>query len=367
MTWHHLNYLLGLHQMGHEVWFLEDSGSYAIPYNPKTWSVDVDSSYGRQYLIDTFNVYGLPLRWCYYSEFEDQYYGMTRQELNDLLKSADLLLCVSAVTPLRDGRPRPRRTCVIDTDPVFTQLRMERDPQFLEYYRSFDHAATFARLIGQPCCPLPLHGLDWIPTNQPLALEHWPVVRAASRRFTTIGRWEHSSERHVEHRGRKYLSSKGVEWMKLIDLPRHTSWELHLGMQQFHGPVRERFEAHGWKLFDPEQASESCQSFQAFIQQSAGELTVAKEIYAGLPSGWFSDRSACYLASGRPVITQESGFSRWLPVGQGLFSFNTMEEASAALRAIDQDYATHARAARAIAERFFDARTVLQDLLDHVM
>jgi hypothetical protein len=159
MTWHHLNYLLGLHELGHEVWFLEDSGSYSYPYNPTTWQSGIDSSYGRAYLERTFAEYGLPpRRYCYYSQFEDQHYGLSKDELHDLLRRADLMLCVSGVTPIRADRPRARRTVVIDTDPVFTQLRMRTDEAFLGYYRQFDAVATFGRLIGTPGCPLPTHG-----------------------------------------------------------------------------------------------------------------------------------------------------------------------------------------------------------------
>src|SRR6202451_364933 len=135
MTWHHLNYLLGLAELGHEVWFLEDSGSYSYPYNPVAWQTSADSTYGREYLERTFARYGLPKRYCYYSQFEDAHYGLSAVELNELLQRADLLLCVSGVTPMRDHRPRPRRTAVIDTDPVFTQLRMMHNAELGDYYR----------------------------------------------------------------------------------------------------------------------------------------------------------------------------------------------------------------------------------------
>jgi hypothetical protein len=366
MTWHHLNYLLGLHELGHEVWFLEDSGSYSLPYNPTTWKCEADSTYGRAYLQRTFARYGLPLRYCYYSQFQNEYYGLNRLELNDLLKRADLLLCVSGVTPMREDRPRPRRSAVIDTDPVFTQLRMSHDAEFLRYYRQFDSVATFGRLIGTDLCPLPTHGINWIATNQPIALRHWPVVATNSRRFTTVGKWEHTIERHLEFNGQKYLASKGVEWMKVIDLPRRTQWELAIGMSTMSPAAKQQFTEHGWQLLDPEAATISCESYQGFIQNSAGEFTVAKEIYAGLPSGWFSDRSAAYLASGRPVVTQASGFDRWLPTGDGLFSYNTIDDAADALDKISAAYAHHSAAARRLAERYFDSNAVLTELLDRV-
>ena len=367
MTWHHLNYLLGLHEMGHEVWFLEDSGEHALPYNPATWTCEPNPTYGIAYLKRTFTEYGLPPRWCYYSQFWDTYYGLQKAELNDLLSRADLLLCVSGVTPIRPERPRPRRMAVIDTDPVFTQLRMTDDAALRAYYRTFDAAATFGTEIGKPHCPLPTHGFDWIATNQPVALKHWPVTATRSKRFSTIGKWEHSVERHVELQGRRYLSSKGVEWMKMLDLPAHTKWRMTMGMQAMPVDVRGQFEVHGWRFTDAEAATISCRAFGDFLRGSAGEFTVAKEIYSGLPSGWFSDRSSAYLASGRPVVTQASGFDRWLPTGEGLFSFDSLDSAASALNTIAVDYARHSRAARAIAERYMDASKVLQSLLDRVM
>ena len=367
MTWHHLNYLLGLHDLGHEVYFLEDSGSFSIPYNPLTWTSEVDSLYGRRYLERTFARYGLPPRYCYYSQFEDTHYGLTKGELDDVLKRADLMICVSGVTPLRSDRPKVKKTVVIDTDPVFTQLRMRHDADFLSYYRQFDAAATFGRLIGTDACPLPTHGIPWIGTNQPVALRHWPVTPATSRAFTTIGKWEHSSDRNLEYDGRKYHSSKGVEWMKLKGLPAMVKWDMTLGMAGMPGKVAGDFAGSGWKIADPEKASMSCEAFQQFIADSAGEFTVAKEVYAGLPSGWFSDRSSVYLASGRPVVTQDSGFDKWLPTGEGLFSFRTPDEAAQALNAIDRDYARHSAAARRIAETHLDSGKVLSELIEKVL
>ena len=368
MTWHHLNYLLGFHEMGHEVWFLEDSTEWYWPYDPTTGKCSADSSYGRAYLERTLAEYGLPAgRYCYYSQFEDKHYGLTRDGLHDLLRRADLMLCVSGVTPVRPDRPRPRRLAVIDTDPVFTQLKLAEDAWLRDYYRRFDAVATFGRLIGTPQCPLPTHGIDWIATNQPIALHHWPVAEVTSDAFTTIGKWEHATERAVEFEGRRYLSSKGVEWTKLLDLPRRTRWSLRPAMQGVPSETRELFEQHGWSFTDAERATLSPRAFGDFIRGSAGELTVAKEIYSGLPSGWFSDRSAAYLASGRPVVTQDSGFDRWLPTGQGLFSFRTIDEAANALEAIAADYAHHSAAARRVAEEHFDARRVLRDLMDAIL
>jgi hypothetical protein len=367
MTWHHLNYLLGLHALGHEVWFLEDSGEYALPYNPKTHACEVDSAFGRAYLEHTFGQYALPPRYCYYSQFEGRHYGATRDELHGVLARADLLVCVSGVTPLRPDRPRPRRTLAIDTDPVYTQLRMSHDAHFADYWRSFDQVATFGRLVGTDDCPLPAHGLPWIATHQPVSLAHWPAVEPREvKRFTTIGKWEHATDRAVTFNGARLLSSKAPEWLNVIDLPTRTRTPLTLAMESMPGEVKQAFESRGWTWADAEAATSTTQAYRAFVAESAGEFTVAKQIYAAVPSGWFSDRSACYLATGRPVVTQATGFEKWLPVGEGLMSFATVDEAAAALDEIAGDPARHAREARSIAERYFDSRTVLTELLDAV-
>jgi hypothetical protein len=366
MTWHHLNYLLGLQSLGHEVWFLEDSGSYSVPYNPTIQQCNPDPAYGLNYLKNTFESVGIPLQYCYYSQFWDTHYGLGRDELADLLRQADLLLCISGVTPLRDDRPRPRRTAVIDTDPVFTQLRMRDNEEFHRYYQSFDAIATFGTLVGTPGCPLPTGGLNWIPTIQPIALDHWPVVPTDSRRFTTIGKWEHGG-RDVEFAGQRYRSSKEPQWRNMIDLPRRVPWQMEAAMQSMPQDVQAQFESRGWSLADPEPISISPAAFRQYIQHSAGEFTVAKEIYTALPSGWFSDRAACYLASGRPVVTQPSGFESWLPTGQGLFACQTPDQAADALNQIAQDYPAHSQAARRLAETHFHAKKVLAELIERIM
>jgi hypothetical protein len=155
--------------------------------------------------------------------------------------------------------------------------------------------------------------------------------------------------------------------MKMLDLPNHVTWKMTMGMLSMPPETAANFISHGWKLVDAEKSTLSCESFSNFIRDSAGEFTVAKEIYAGLPSGWFSDRSSAYLASGRPVVTQASGFDRWLPTGEGLFSFQTMQEAADALNRIAGDYPRHSAAARRIAEEHFDSKKVLVELLDRIM
>lgn len=362
MTWHHLNYLLGLIELGHDVTYLED-GAFLPPFDPATGNTG-DARYGLNYLSQTFaNCDIAYVPWHY--RFGSVVGGISIEEINRRLREADLLICVSGITPL-DWYDRPRRTLVIDTDPVFTQLRMSQDARFLTYYKSFTHVATFGRLIGTADSPLPTHGIDWIPTNQPIVRKYWPETPIASRAFTTIGKWEHTADRTVEFGGRHFGSTKATEWLNLLKLPSSTDLEMRMAMADVPQQTRTAFEKQGWHFDDPVAASRTPGEFAKFIQNSAGEFTVAKEIYAGVPSGWFSDRSACYLMSGRPVVTQSSGFEKWLPCGEGLFSFRTLDDASAALREISIAPQKHGDTARRIAEKYFDSASVLSELLTRV-
>jgi hypothetical protein len=362
MSWHHLNYLLGLRSLGHQVTFLED-GAFLPPFDPQTGNAG-DPTYGIDYLRRSFHALGLDIPWHY--RFGNLSFGLSIDDLQATLRTADLFIAVSGITPIA-WYDLPRRTLVIDTDPVYTQVRLTHDPSFLDYYRSFTHRATFGRLIGTPHSRLPTADLDWIPTQQPIALEYWPVTPLDPQgRFSTLGKWDHSADRVIEFMGRKIPSSKSREYENLIDLPSQTHAPLELCMASMPDADAVRYRKFGWSIGDPGTPSKSVESYRAYIQHSLGEFTVVKTLYAAEPSGWFSDRSAAFLASGRPVVTQRSGFEHWLPTGVGLFDFSSPHEAAHALMQIVKDPTHHARAARKIAEDHFDARTVLTDLLARV-
>ncbi len=370
MTWHHLNYLLGLLELGHDVTYLEDGANH--PSFDPIHNTHGDPTYGLAYLRDTFAHYNIRAPWHYrYGKIAE---GLSIDEMQTRLREADLFIAVSGVTPI-DWYDLPKRTLVIDTDPVFTQLKMSQGDWLTSYFKRFTHVATFGRLIGTSASPLPTHGFDWIPTNQPVALNHWPATdlpasglfTPGSGLLTTVGKWEHTRDRVVTFAGKNYASDKSGEYEKLIDLPHRVGTPIEMRMAALDEPSRKKFEQGGWTFGDPVAATISCRSFQDWIRDSLGEFTVAKSIYSGLPSGWFSDRSACFLASGRPVITQFSGFENWIDgVGEGLLGFATPDEAAAAVRAVLTNPQKHARAAREIAERYFDAKRVLGELLDRV-
>lgn len=363
MTWHHLNYLLGLIDLGHEVTYLEDGANH--PSFDPIRNTHGDPTYGLSYLRETFERYGIRVPWHYrYGTIAE---GLSIDEMATRLREADLFIAVSGVTPI-DWYDLPKRSLVIDTDPVFTQLKMSEGDWLTSYYRRFSHVATFGRLIGTSDSPLPTHGFDWIPTNQPIALKHWPASDVPKNGvLTTVGKWEHTRDRVVEFAGRQYASDKSGEYEKLVTLPKIVGAPIEMRMAALDDASRKRFEQGGWSFGDPVAATISCSAYQDWIRASLGEFTVTKSIYSGLRSGWFSDRSACFLASGRPVITQSSGFGSWIASdGEGLLGFSTRDEAANAISAVMKEPIRHGRSARRIAERYFSSRVVLTDLLDRV-
>ncbi|HLC20852.1 MAG TPA: hypothetical protein VJM10_01930, partial [Candidatus Methylomirabilis sp.] len=213
---------------------------------------------------------------------------------------------------------------------------------------------------------VPLNGLHakYQKTRQPIDLDLWPVAYdAEARYFTTIGNYRQSGN-DVEYNGELYRWSKHHEWERFLELPRRTAQPFELAMKPDDPADRERLEAHGWHLVSPfEMSLDVFGSYMAYFRRSRAEFTVAKDQNVRLRSGWFSERDACYLACGKPVVAQDTGFSHILPTGEGLFAFTTMDEALAAIDAINSDYRRHCEAARAIAEEYFEARMVAARLL----
>ena len=232
MTWHHLNYLLGLKSLGHDVWFLEDSGDYLMPFNPARNINDVDSSYGRAYLERCLGRFGLSGRWCYYSQFENKFYGLSESALDRLCRRADLFLNVSTVNLLRPMYAQVRQKVAIDTDPVFTQIRLAKGDDYLRrLYSGHDFYFTFGENIGLPDCDVPTGGIAWHKTRQPVWLEFWRSApsSAADAPFSTIMQWR--SYDSVEFGGRVY-GQKDVGFRSLFDLPRQTRLPLEVAVSK---------------------------------------------------------------------------------------------------------------------------------------
>jgi hypothetical protein len=361
--WMMLHYMLGFSRMGHEVLFLEDSSDWAYPYDPKRGVSDTDSTYGRELLERFFSGFGLSGRWAYFSGFENRLYGWDRERLDCYIEEADLFLNISGVLPLREEYLKTRIKAVIDTDPVFMQIKISNDDWTYDYYKAHDVCFTYGYNLPAGKTEVPLSGIDWKPLLPPVVLSEWLPLETTGTAYTTVGSWD-AKGRDVELGGHMYSWRKSIKYGPLIDLPGHMpglTFDLTFsGMDSESGL---RFARHGWVVRDAGLLSQNPWRYNDYIRNSRAEFTVAKDQNVMLKSGWFSDRSACYLAAGRPVITEDTGFTRYLPAGEGLFAFTTQQEIREAISAIEAEPERHRAAARAIAREYFDAEKQLTHIL----
>lgn len=356
-TWHHLQYLIGLRRLGHEVVCFEHFGWHESCYDPRLDQMTSNPSCGIQYHLDILHEHGLGGRWCFLAE-DGQAHGMSREALADFCRDCDLYLSLSNMNWIPELEAC-RRRALVDTDPVFTQIGGHgTGPPFHWYNTLF----TYGQNVHAHGCDMPTAGACWHPTRQPIVLDLWPVTAAdPDAPFTSVMNWTAYGDR--THEGRVY-GQKDREFAAYFSFPKQTGKPMELAVSA-PPDVRERLSAGGWKLADPMAVTRTPATYQQFIQRSRAEFCVAKHGYVITQCGWFSDRSAGYLASGRPVVVQDTGFSRVLPVGSGLLAFRTPQQAAAALDRVADDPETHGKAARALAAECFDARQVLTDLLDH--
>ena len=359
--WQALHYVLGLSRLGHEVYYVEDSGAH--PYDPRVKSVVKDSSYGVAFLADVMARADLSDRWAYVDAVTGAYHGLSRERLTRLYREADAIFNVCAANRLSEEQMRCPVRVYVETDPIFEQIRVAEGDRFaIEDLQDHTHHFTYGENLGQPDCPIPAEKFNWLPTRPPVIPDLWEATGGpASERFSTVCTWKNVGK-DISFQGETYYWSKHHNFLRLLDLPRHTPQPLELALEGGDTATRDLLTGHGWILTDAFEASHSLSAYQGHIYRSRGEFTVSKDLVVRTRSGWFSDRSVCYLAAGKPVVTQDTGFGKVAHTGAGLFAYETMEEAVAALEAIDRDYPSHSRAARRIAEEFFGADRVLARL-----
>jgi hypothetical protein len=364
LAWHHLQYVTGLRALGHDVLFVEDSDDYPSCYDPSRHVVDADPSYGLRFAAGTFERVGAGDLWAYHDAHADRWLGPAAGRARAFCESADLVLNLSGVNPLREWVAGAPARALVDTDPAFTQIRHLTDPAARA--RALGHTAflTFGENFGRPGCSIPDDGLPWMPTRQPVTLDAWKVTSGPeSGPFTTVMQWESYPPR--EHGGRRF-GMKSESFAGFLDLPsrRPEIFELALGTAD---APRDLLRARGWRIRDPLALAKDAGDYQGYIRSSKGELGIAKHGYVASRSGWFSERSAGYLASGRPVAVQDTGFTDWMATGLGVVPFSDLEEAVDAVARISGDYPRHCRAAREIAGDCFDAAKVLASLVERAL
>jgi hypothetical protein len=352
VTWCSLMYLLGLRALGHEVFYVEDTGECV--YDPVLNTRSTDPSYGTNYIHRSLDPFGLGDRWSFVN-YDGSYHGRSADDVKRFCDGADLFINLSGGSWFwRDEYARIPKSVFIDSDPAFTQLAIAKaEPWYVEFFQRFSHLFTFGANIGTPASPVPVGSFTWHKTWQPVTLDHWQTAAPPRDRFTTVMTWQIESFTDVG-------GNKDQEFVKFIDLPSRTAQPFELAVN---GP-QTLLRAHGWSTVDAMGASRTPWDYRDFIQQSKAEFGVAKHTYVANRSGWFSDRTECYLAAGRPALVQDTGWTGHLPHGEGLLAFSSLDEVVAGIEAINGDYQRHARRAVDIAREHFEASRVLPPLLD---
>lgn len=364
MAWHHLQYVLGLRQLGHDVLFLEDSDDYPSCYDPTTHNVGTDPTYGLAFATQAFNRLQMPHCWAYHDSHREQWHGPAAERAIDFCRESDLLINVSGVNPLSDWMLEIPCRVFIDTDPVFTQVRHLTDESARARAAMHNVFLSFGELIESGSSRVPNDGFPWRATRQPIVLDAWPVRDApGDGKFTTVMQWE--SYPAVEFAGQRY-GMKSESFVEFQNLPSRASTQLEIALGGS-ATARQALQQRGWLMVDSLAVTRDPWTYQDYVQQSAGEFSVAKHGYVAGHSGWFSERSACYLASGRPVATLDTGFSNVLPCGRGLWAFCDLESALSALEQIQRNYASECAAARAIAVEYFHSDNVLGTLIERAL
>ena len=382
MAWMHIQIVLGLLRLGHNVYYFETTSTW--PYNPLLKTRVDNADYAIPYLKKLMKSFGIADRWAYRCSFSKnkEWYGLHKTAAEDMLANADLVINVSGSTKFEDEGLKVGRLIYYGTDPVYHEISYALgDKVTCSIVDEHDDIVSFGENIGNPDCPIPALPRLRAKTRQPVLTDLWINGEPLKKEFTTVGNWKQGG-RDIEFNGEMYYWSKHHEFLKFIDLPKKISQPLEFACnlarpEKFkhgagtevpaYGIVTDEYTLltdNGWKLVDAPSFTMDPWPYRDYIMSSRGEFSFAKDQNIRLRSGWFSERSACYLAAGRPVITQDTGFGATLPTGEGLFAFNTMEEIIAAFDAISSNYKKHSKAAQDIAEEYFKAETVLAKLLN---
>ena len=367
VVWQHIHYIVGLQRLGHEVFYIEDSAR--SPYDPTTNEVNNDYSYAIAALDRLAVRFEFEGRWAFCARYlpGDPCSGLTKQKIGDLYCNADAILNICGAQEFNDDLLQSDRVLYVESDPGVEQIKVDQgEPYPIEYLSKHRALFTFGENVGSAEFPVPLHQFQWLPTRQPVVTDLWKTDTAPppGALLTSVANWNTGGRKDIEWRGEHYLWSKSLEFLKFIEAPRRAGETFELATDIPDPAIRERFLQQGWQFMSPAQMSIDHMLYRDYLRGSKGEFTVAKDQYVRLNTGWFSDRSACYLASGRPVITQETGFTRHFGGKRGLFAFRTIEEIAEAVRMISADYAAHSRAAYEIAVEYFEATQVLASLLN---
>jgi hypothetical protein len=363
VTWDYFQYVLGLARLGHDVYYFEDTGQW--PYNPHEGGTSKGCEFNVAFLAEIMGRFGLMDRWAYRFPWQSQWFGLSEAKRAEVIRSADLLINVSGMLERPEDYRQVRRLVYIDSDPVFTQVKLARGQ--MDFHKLLNiHDVLFS--FGECLSPrVPDSGHCWRPTRQPVVLSEWHPTMPYRDVFTTVMNW--TSYNPVVYNGQTY-GQKDTEFLRFLDLPSlvaPTALEIAVNEGKTRRTPRSLLAHKGWRVVEPALVCPDFDSYRQYIESSQAEWSVAKNGYVVGQAGWFSCRSACYLAAGRPVVVQDTGFGPVLPVGEGILAFTSVEDTVAAIREVETDYTRHAQAARDIARTYFDSDKVLSRLLEDAL
>jgi hypothetical protein len=364
-TWVRLNWVLGLKKLGFDVYFVEQI-ERATCVDAAGQVTSFEQCENLAYFRRITEQFGLAGSAALVYDAGDQVHGMTWAELLDVAASADLLVNISGHLRLTPVVHRVRRRVYLDLDPGFTQL-WHAAGTVGAGLAGHDFYFTVGENVGTAASSLPSGELRWRRIRPPVLLEQWPVSGHGDRnRFTTVASWR--GPYGPVHYGGKTFGLKVHEFRKFVQLPGCVPQRLEIALHidPADEPDRQRLLGHGWQVVDPQVVAPDPLAFRHYVQTSGGEFSVAKGIYVEANTGWLSDRTVGYLASGKPALVQDTGFGHHYPMGEGLVPFRRIEDARAGAARIAADYERHCRAARALAEAYFDSDRVLGHFVEQV-
>jgi hypothetical protein len=364
-AWERLSWVLGLRRLGFDVYFIEQiEAENCVDIHGKV-SPFADCV-NRAWFCSVTEWFGLSEKSALVCTPGNECAGISWSQLLKVADASELLVNLSGHLTLPALIERIRRKAYIDVDPGYTQF-WHADPHLPFQVAEHDHYFTVGENIGQADCPIPTSGLAWRPTRQPVILDSWPVVpQNVSSPFTTIASWRGAFGPLTV--GANRYGVKAHEFRKFVTLPTivDRQFEIALDIHPNETDDLRLLHENGWNIADPVQVAGDPAQFRTYIQQSAAEFSVAQGVYVETNSGWFSDRTTRYLASGKPALVQDTGFQRNLPTGVGLVTFRDLDDAVAGAKAIETDYDVHCKAARRLAEEYFGSDKVLGRLIDDV-
>jgi GT2 family glycosyltransferase len=363
VAWQTIHYLLGFQRLGYDVYYVEAHG--CTPSKLMRSATDDGVVRAATYIEHLMRRIGLEHSWAYHSLYDSRYFGFSETQLAELYRSAALLINLHGSHLPTSELASTGRLVYLETDPVDVEIDLfHQNPETLKYLSPHCAFFTFGENLGHPDCRVPTpKEFKFQPTRQPVVMDFWEETACGlSECFTTIGNWR-QPWREFTFNGEIYRWSKHLEFQKFVDLPSRVKQSFELALSSYNEEDKHLLEGKGWRVRQASEVSNELDIYRRYIAESRGEFTVAKDQNVRLRSGWFSDRAVTYLAAGRPVITQETAFSNCLPTGEGLFAFSTIDDAVAAVEAVNADYQRHCRRARDIAHECFSHEVVLKRLL----